>query len=184
MERVHRADLVEKQCPAVGELEQTALELARAAERATLVAEELVLDNLAAERGAVQRYEQVPTAGTARVERAGDQLLTGAALAEEEDVRLVARDLPDGLVHAAQRRRAADQADERARRRGRTAVLEHALQPVQHREGRQRLRPSSRPRLLHRVDGVLQARADERARGFSACGARRTRPVEWHSLVR
>src|SRR5262249_29735380 len=114
---VHRADLIEEQGAAIGELEQAALELAGAGERAAVMAEKLILDDVGAERGAVQRHEKVLAPGAMRVERSGDQLLAGAALAEEEDVRLVARDLPDKVVHAPHRCRAADEADKRAWRR-------------------------------------------------------------------
>ena len=55
--RAHLADFVEKQHAAGGELDLSRLGLLRAGERAPLVAEQLGLEQLLRQRGAVQRDE-------------------------------------------------------------------------------------------------------------------------------
>ena len=97
------ADLVEEERAPVRELEQALLAIVRAREGAALVPEQLVLEDLAAERRAVERNEEVVLAGPRRVQCPRDQLLARAALAEHEDVRLVAGDARDGGVHLGHR---------------------------------------------------------------------------------
>src|SRR5512139_1909327 len=53
------ADLVEEERASVGELEPAALALGRAGERALLVAEQLALEQLLAQRRAVDRHERL-----------------------------------------------------------------------------------------------------------------------------
>src|SRR6188474_3448830 len=64
------ADLVEEERAAVGQLEPAALALGRAGERALLVAEQLALEQLLAQRGAVDRHERPRLARALGVDRA------------------------------------------------------------------------------------------------------------------
>src|SRR4030095_10092994 len=64
------ADLVEGERAAVGELDPAALALGRAGERALLVAEQLALEQLLAERRAVDRHERARRARALGVDRA------------------------------------------------------------------------------------------------------------------
>src|SRR5205814_3789286 len=88
----HVADLVEEQRALVGELEETGLRADRAREGALLMAEELALEQRVGDRGTVLAHE-LAGLGARRIEvdRAGGQLLAGAALAVDED-RLVGVD--------------------------------------------------------------------------------------------
>ena len=83
--------------PPVGELEAAGLGLRRAGEGALLVAEELAFDERRGEGGAVHRDERACRARAERVDGAGEQLLAGAGLAEEQDGRVRVGDLPDLL---------------------------------------------------------------------------------------
>src|SRR5439155_7459059 len=71
----HVADLVEEERAAVGGLELPLAPRDGAREGAALVPEELALDQLLAERGAVHLDERLRAAGAAVVERVRDQLL-------------------------------------------------------------------------------------------------------------
>ena len=64
--QAHVADLVEEQRAAVGQLELAAAPGERAGERALLVAEQLGLDQLLGDRGAVDLHERAPRAGPSR----------------------------------------------------------------------------------------------------------------------
>ncbi len=87
------ADLVEEQRAARGELELAELLPVRAGERAALVAEERALGQLARNRREVHRDERrVRIAGLA-VDQPRQQLLAGAALAEDQHRRRQLRDL-------------------------------------------------------------------------------------------
>src|SRR5690606_32358805 len=85
--RLHLGDLVQEERPAVGELEAAGLLVDRPGEGALLVAEQLVLQDLTREGAAVDRDERALLAGRLLVDRAGDELLAGAALAHDEDAR-------------------------------------------------------------------------------------------------
>jgi hypothetical protein len=90
------------------------LEAARAArvgarERALLVAEQLALDQLGADRGAVHRDERAVAARAALVQRLRDQLLARAALAAHEHGEVGLGDLLDRREHALHRGARADQ---------------------------------------------------------------------------
>src|SRR5690606_28839692 len=87
------ADLVEEERAAVGELEPAALALGRTRERALLVAEQLALEQLLAQRRAVDRHERLRRARAPGVNRARRDLLAGAALAEQQHGGSGARDL-------------------------------------------------------------------------------------------
>ena len=100
--RLHLADLVEEQGAAVGELDQPRLGPDRAGERALLVTEQLGLEDLARERAAVNRYERPRGSRRVFVDRPGDELLAGAALAQDQYRRIGgghAIDDPQHLVH-------------------------------------------------------------------------------------
>src|SRR5690606_14300454 len=92
----HVADLVEEEGAAVGLLELPDALLRGAGERALLVAEELALDELGRDRGAVDLDERAAGALGAVVDPAGDELLAGAGLAGDEHAGLGRRDALDG----------------------------------------------------------------------------------------
>ena len=85
--RRHVADLVEEQRAAVRQLEPSLAIGGRAGERAAHVAEEHRLGQLAGDGDAVHRDERRLRARAAAVNRAGDELLAGAALAGDQHVR-------------------------------------------------------------------------------------------------
>ena len=89
------ADLVEEERAAVGELEAPVRRCSRAGEGALLVAEELALDERRRERRAVDRDERPAAARARLVDRARDELLAGAGLAEEQHGRRRRRDLAE-----------------------------------------------------------------------------------------
>jgi hypothetical protein len=74
------ADLVEEDGAAVGRVEEAALIALRAREGALHVPEELGLEQRLGERSAVERHEGERPTRALLVERAGHQLLAGAAL--------------------------------------------------------------------------------------------------------
>src|SRR5690606_25591174 len=82
--RLHLADLVEEDRPAVRELELAGLFRVGAGERALFVTEELALEQLRRERGAVDLHEGAVVAPTALVWGAGDDLLAHARFPPNE----------------------------------------------------------------------------------------------------
>ena len=84
----HVADFVEEDRAAVGLLELADLLLRRAGERSLFVAEELGLDQLFRNRGAVDLHEAVAAAQTVAMDGARDQFLAGAAFAQQQDRRV------------------------------------------------------------------------------------------------
>src|SRR6185295_8388364 len=80
----------------------------RAGECAALVAEQLAFDQLAAERGAVHLDHRLAAARAAVVQRVGDQLLAGAALAADQHRHVGIGHLGDDIEDAAHARAAAD----------------------------------------------------------------------------
>jgi hypothetical protein len=62
-----------------------------------LVSEQLGLQELLGQRGAIDRHEGPGRPGAVGVNGAGDELLSRAGLAQDQDVRLRARRLPDEL---------------------------------------------------------------------------------------
>jgi hypothetical protein len=106
----HVADLVEEDRPAVAELE-LADPLARGArEGALLVAEELALDQVVGDGGAVDGDERLGGPVAVLPDRAGDQLLARAALARDHDRDVARRHLADDLEDLLHDRRRADDA--------------------------------------------------------------------------
>ncbi len=78
------ADLVEEQRAAVGVFDLPLRLLRRAGERAALVAEQLALEQVLGDRRAVERDELLVLARRQVVQAAREQLLAGAALAEQQ----------------------------------------------------------------------------------------------------
>ena len=78
------ADLVQEQRAVVGHLGLAHLAPARAGEGALLVAEQLVLEQRLGDGGAVDGHEGALGAVGELVQRAGQQLLAGAALAQQQ----------------------------------------------------------------------------------------------------
>src|SRR5690606_22560659 len=104
------ADLIEKDRSRVGELEASFLPHRRAGERAALVSEELALDQGLGKSRAIDRDEGSPTARAVVVDRGGDELLSGAGLALDEDRHRRRRGFLDEVEHAADRGGVADDA--------------------------------------------------------------------------
>ena len=75
----------------------------RSGERAFLVAEQLRFDEIGRHGGAVHGHERFVTPRAPLVNRARDELLAGAGLAEDADARLARRDAIDLRHHAAHR---------------------------------------------------------------------------------
>ncbi len=111
------ADLVQEQRAAVRLLERALVRADRAGERALLVAEQLALDELLADRRAVHRDERALGARAAGVDGAGDQLLAGARLAENRHRRGRGRHALDELDEHPHRRSMAHQTLPGRRRR-------------------------------------------------------------------
>src|SRR5581483_5258031 len=85
--RLQLGHLVEEERPALRQLDAAAPARDRARERALLVAEELALEELLGERGAVDRDERPARALAPGVHAARGHLLPGPALSEEEHGR-------------------------------------------------------------------------------------------------
>src|SRR5436190_2183210 len=94
--RRHVADLVEEYGPVVGQLEEALLLALGVGERPFFVAEQLALQQRVLERRAGDVHEGLVGPGGLEVDRPGDDVLAGAALAADEDRRGLA--LGD-LVH-------------------------------------------------------------------------------------
>src|SRR5262249_4073995 len=103
------ADLVEEDGAAVGGGEETLAVLGGVGEGALHVAEELVLEERLGDRAAVHDDEGPLVPRRQVVDRARDELLAGAALAEEGDGDVGGRHHRDALVELFGPRRAADE---------------------------------------------------------------------------
>src|SRR6185295_10109133 len=108
--RAHLADFIEEQHPAAGLLQLTRLALRRAGERAALVAEQLRLEEILRQRRAVERDERSVAPRRRAMEKARDDFLARARLAEQQHGRLGRRDLRGLRQHLVPRRRLADDA--------------------------------------------------------------------------
>ena len=106
--RVHRPDLVEEDGAGRGRLELALGRVERAGERALLVAEELAADELLGDRAGVHGDERAVAAAASVVDRARDELLAGAALADDQDRRHRRGDALDPREDVAHLLRAAD----------------------------------------------------------------------------
>ncbi len=109
------ADLVEEERAAGGELEPARLGRDRAGEGAALVAEQLTLDQLLRDGRAVHLDERLAAARRVVVQRAGDELLAGAALPRDEHRGGAVGHALEHRVDLVQPRGAADDAEARAR---------------------------------------------------------------------
>jgi hypothetical protein len=107
----HFGELVEEQRAAVGPLEEPGVTAHGAREATLLVTEQLARRELSRERTAVDR-DELAGPRTGAVNGLGDQLLTGAGLAENQHGARRARDLLDLLIHGQHRRRLADETAE------------------------------------------------------------------------
>ena len=99
--RRHVADLVEEQRAAVALLELADPPAVGAGEGALLVAEQLALQQVLGDGGAVDGQERRLGPQAVLVDGAGDQLLAGAALAGDQDGDVLGRDAADRLVDLA-----------------------------------------------------------------------------------
>src|SRR3989442_13788925 len=91
-------DLVEEDGAAVGGLELADLELVGTREGASLVTEQLALQELSRHGGAVDLDEWPSPARGEVVDRPGDQLLAGAGLTRDENGDVDAGRFPAGLT--------------------------------------------------------------------------------------
>ena len=105
----HVADLVEEERAAVALLELADPLAVGPGERALLVAEQLALQQALRDGRAVDRQERLVGPLAVLVDGPGDQLLAGAALAEDQHRHVLRGDPADRLVHLLHRRAAADQ---------------------------------------------------------------------------
>src|SRR5207247_1055478 len=85
------ADLIEEDRALIRELELAELTGVRVRERAALVSEELALEEVLGNRGAVERDQRPLGARALVVNRLGDELFPGAAIAGDEDGSLQRR---------------------------------------------------------------------------------------------
>src|SRR5262245_11742753 len=100
-QQVHVADLVEKNRPAVGQLELPLLPPDGSRESAALVSEQLALDEINRDGGAVDRDERRLPSWRIEMKGLGDQLLAHAALPHDENRAARRGDLEDLLPHPA-----------------------------------------------------------------------------------
>ena len=114
----HIADFVEKQRAAIGAFDPADILLHRAGEGPLLVAEELAFEQCLGDGGAVDRDERRRGAPAQLVDRLRQQLLAGAALAEQQYRNVGRRDLFDVAQHLQHFRAARDDSVDR---RGRSA---------------------------------------------------------------
>src|SRR6266571_3219631 len=92
------ADLVEEQRAARRGLERALAQPGGAGERAALVTEQLVLDEVLGERRRVERNQRGLGVRAEAVQLAGDELLPGAALAHDQYRARDLRDAPDRVL--------------------------------------------------------------------------------------
>ena len=109
--RGHRqgAELVEEQSAAVRLLEAAVACLGRAGEASGLVTEQLRLDQILRQRGAVHDNQRAGPSGRQVVQTLGDQLLAGAALADHEHRSVERRGAARALDRVEEREALADE---------------------------------------------------------------------------
>ena len=165
--RRHRPDLVEKQRPARGVLDQARAGRGRAGKGAAGVAEELVFEKRVGQRGAVQRDEGFVGARAARMHRARDELLARAGLSRDQDRARRGRRAADQIFHAPHRLALADERVDRAAGLDLTLQqIDLARQPAALRRGADAHEELvAEERLLHEVDGAEFHRLDRRVDG-------------------
>src|SRR5262249_54559261 len=84
----HLGHLVEEQGPAVRQLEAAFLSCECSGESPTLMAEELVLEQILRQGGAVDRHGTMLRARGQLMDRARNELLAGTGLAEDQHIRI------------------------------------------------------------------------------------------------
>src|SRR5262249_37922929 len=102
-------NLVEEERASIGQLELSEYALDGSGEGAALVSEKLALEELAGDSRAIDGHER-PAAPRVEVQRAGDELLSRAALALQQYGRIAAGYPADGLVDVLHRGGLADEA--------------------------------------------------------------------------
>ena len=88
---LHVADLVQEDCPAVGDLELAAFLAGRPGEGALLMAKQLRFQELLRQGHTVHGHEQAASTGAPVVNRPGKEVLACSTLAEEKDCRVALR---------------------------------------------------------------------------------------------
>jgi hypothetical protein len=104
----HVVDVVEKERPAVRELEASRLVADRTGKRAALVAEELRFDQRLRQQCTVDDYERLMTTETGVVQHVRNDLLACAALARDDDAAFAAADHLQEVEEGAHARAVAD----------------------------------------------------------------------------
>ena len=125
----HVANLVEKQDATVGGLEDSFVAADSAGKRATLVTEQLAVDECLAHGGAVDSEKRLIVSIAARVQRPRDELFASATLAGDEHRGCGVCDLVDDLTHATYRACLTDNVG--ARRKGVELVAQRGVQLAQ-----------------------------------------------------
>ena len=103
------SDLVEKQRSAGRVLERALAQAIGAGKRAALVAEQLALDQLLGQRGAVHRDQRRLRARSSPMQLARDQFLARAALPDDQHAARNRRDARDRITERPHRRAVADE---------------------------------------------------------------------------
>ena len=116
--RRHVADLVEQERAAVGLEKQAAMVLARVGEGAATVTEQLALEQVLGNRGTVDGEERRLAARAGGVQRAGQHLLAGPALAQQQHRRVGVGGAQRQLQRAPHRGRFGDDLDRAGARHG------------------------------------------------------------------
>src|SRR5208337_3301822 len=95
----HVADLVEEDGTAVALLELADAASVGPGEGALLVPEQLALEQVLRDGRTVERQKRRPSPAAVLIDGAGDQFLTGAALAGDQHGDVLGGDAADGFVH-------------------------------------------------------------------------------------
>ena len=158
---VQIADFVEKDGAAVGQLELAAPERRGAGERALLVAEQLALDQLGRNRGAVHFHERTRGKRALAMDVGREQLLAGPRLSRQQHadvgsrhLRRLLHGLPEHGRRSDHPRRVADQLAEALVLALQVRPLERVLDDQQHAVARERLLEEVERAHLRRLDGV------------------------------
>jgi hypothetical protein len=156
--RAHVSDLVEEERAAVGELDAPWLLRRSARERALLVAEDLGLEEVVGERGAVDRDERAAFPRAPVVDRARHELLARAALAADEHDRLRlggAIDEREALGHRGRSSEDVTTADRALDGPLHLRCAHRLVEHVEHVLAFERLEQEVRRATLHRFHGEL-----------------------------
>ena len=158
---VQISDFVEKDRAAVGQLELAAPERRRAGERPLLVAEELALDQLGRNRGAIHLHERTRGERAFAMDVGGQQLLAGPGLSRQQHADVGPRHLGrllHGLLERGRRsdhpRRVPDQLAVALVLALQVRPLERVLDDQQHAVARERLLEELERAHLRRLNRV------------------------------